>query len=322
MPRKRVKFDEKKPVVFIEPGSDLPVFKYLGGYFTHNSYRLLDYFTSHWFEVARKKWTQEFGGKYPKNFGGKALEKLAVLTPMFNGNGSSSVQLENDLLDLCRSMQDYAIIEEVSDRQMRKHPSLKGISSAELFEIIKKTSKARLKTNYPVRSLKRKGKKTFIGWETWSNLNDTASWSKLFDYRLLDEKKGADGRIIERIYKFGFNTPLGIAMIHNTICGGFWSVNTNLYQVSADAQLLYRYLVITGSRKKNNSAEFIGYRIGWREKQKKRLASRLEALFQELCEAKLITSYVLSSNCQSGYLFSFEIGKRNGSKNENKGAGK
>ncbi|WP_319405754.1 hypothetical protein [uncultured Desulfosarcina sp.] len=36
--------------------------------------------------------------------------------------------------------------------------------------------------------------------------------------------KGVDGRILERIYKFGFKNPLGLAMIHNTICGGFWSI--------------------------------------------------------------------------------------------------
>ena len=35
--------------------------------------------------------------------------------------------------------------------------------------------------------------------------------------------------------------------------GGTWSVNPELYALSGDAQLLYRFLVITGSKQKNQS---------------------------------------------------------------------
>jgi len=35
--------------------------------------------------------------------------------------------------------------------------------------------------------------------------------------------------------------------------GGTWSVNPELYALSGDAQLLYRFLVIAGSKQKNQS---------------------------------------------------------------------
>ena len=52
--RKRIKYDPETPVEFTEFESTVPAFKCLGGYFSHNTYRLLDYFTSHWFEIASR----------------------------------------------------------------------------------------------------------------------------------------------------------------------------------------------------------------------------------------------------------------------------
>ena len=64
MPRKRIKFDPDVTVEFTEFGSGNPVFKCRGGYFTHKSYRLMDYFVSHWFEVVCQNWTTKIGGQY------------------------------------------------------------------------------------------------------------------------------------------------------------------------------------------------------------------------------------------------------------------
>ena len=207
-------------------------------------------------------------------------------------------------------MADYAIIDSISDRQLRKHPSLHGITSAGLFEIIDKTSKVQLKMNCPVRMIQSKGRRKFLGWDNWTNLKESASWTKIFDYRLLEEIKGSDGRVTERIYKFGFNTPLGVAMIHNAICGGTWAINPNLYQVSGDAQLLYRYLVITGARGKNHRVDYIGHRLGWREKQINRLTVSIESLFSELLEAGLIVGFEKSTGSRGSCLFSYEIRKK------------
>ena len=101
--------------------------------------------------------------------------------------------------------------------------------------------------------------------------------------------------------------PLGVAMIHNTICGGSWSVNPALYQLSSDAQLLYRYLIITGSRRKNNTAEFLAHRLAWREKQKARIIQRLKNLFEEMLKAGLIQNYEAIESRQYGCLFSHQL---------------
>ena len=309
-PRKRVKYDPDETVEFSEFGSGIPAFKYLGGYFTHHSYNLLDYFVSHWFETVRRNWTAKFGSHYPDNFSNDCLAKLTDLSPILNMAGNGSLNLEHDLLGLCRSMGDYVVIDSLSDRTMRSHPSLKGISSGALNEIIEKTSQARLKLNYHIRSIKTEKKRQFLGYTPWSNLGDDHQWSRIFDYRLLNEVKGADGRILERIYKFGFKNPLGVAMIHNTICNGHWSINPALYDLSADAQLLYRYLVITGSRSKNNTYEFLAHRLAWREKQKSRIIQRLKALFEEMFTAGLIQSFDAIESRQHGCLFSLQVSKQ------------
>jgi hypothetical protein len=197
---------------------------------------------------------------------------------------------------------------------MRSHASLKGISSAALKDIIEKTAHARLKTSYSIRTIKADKKRKILGYSTWSNLSDSNDWSKIFDYRIVDEVTGTDGRILERVYKFSFKSSLGVAMIHNTICGGSWSINPALYQVSADAQLLYRYLVITGGRRKNNTAEYLAHRLGWREKQMSRIIPRLKILFEEICAAGLIKSYEASESHRYGCLFSYALPARRGRK--------
>jgi hypothetical protein len=321
IPRKRIKYDTETPVEFTEFESTVPAFKCLGGYFSHNTYRLIDYFTSHWFEITSRRWTEEFGGNIPRTFAGYDLDRLKTLSPLFGNCSVDGIDLTSDFFGLVRGYGDYLAIDSVSDRQLRKHPSLHGITSAGLFEIIDRTSKAKLKTNYPVRMIQSRGRRKFIGWDNWTNLKDSAPWSKLFNYRLLEEIKGSDGRVMERVYKFIFNTPLGIALIHNAICGGTWSINPNLYQVSGDAQLLYRYLVITGARVKNHRVEFIGHRLGWREKQVTRLTARTNSLFSELLEAGLIVGFEKSTGSRGSCLFSYEIKKkkRSGKKHGRKG---
>ena len=318
IPRKRIKYDPETPIEFTNFEMDVPAFKCLGGYFTHNTYRLLDYFTSHWFEIASRKWTEEFGGNIPRAFAGNDLERLKTLSPLLSDCSADGVDLTSDLFGLARSYSDYLTIDSISDRQLRKHPSLHGITSAGLFEIIDRTSKAKLKTSNSIRMIKTKGRSKFLGWDNWTNLKETAPWSKLFNNRLLEEIKGADGRVTERIYRFVFNTPLGIAMIHNAICGGSWDINPNLYQVTGDAQLLYRYLVIAGSRGKNHRVEFIGHRLGWREKQATRLTASIEKLFAELFNAGLILGFEKSTGTGGSHLFHYQIRKENNSNNRRK----
>lgn len=307
--RKRIKYDPETPVEFTDFGSTVPSFKCLGGYFSYNTYRLLDYFTSHWFEIASRQWTEEFGGNIPKAFAGHDLDRLKTLSPLFGNCSVDGVDLTSDIFGLVRGYNDYITINAISDSQLRKHPALHGITSAGMFEIVDRTSKARLKTSYPIRMIQSKGRRKFLGWDNWTNLKDSAPWTKLFNYRLLEEIKGADGRITERIYRFGFNTPLGIAMIHNAICGGTWNINPSLYQVSGDAQLLYRYLVITGARRKNNRVEFIGHRLGWREKNVRRLTASIEKLFAELLNAGLIVKFEKSTGSRGSRLFHYQIRK-------------
>jgi hypothetical protein len=306
-PRKRVKFDPDVTIEFAEFGSGVPAFQCCGGYFTHHSYRLLDYFVSHWFEIVRRNWAAKFGSQYPTKFFGDSLKSLTILTPILNMAGNGSLDLEHDFLGLCQSMGDYVVVDELSDRIMRSHPSLKGISSEALKNVIDKTANARLKVNYSVRTVKSIKNRQFLGYSNWSNLGDDRAFTKIFDYRLLKEVKGADGRILERVYKFGFMNPLGLAMIHNTICGGSWSVNPALYQLSSDAQLLYRYLVITGSRSRNNTAEYLAHRLAWRETQKSRIIQRLKVHFEEMLDAGLIESFEAVESDRYGCLFSHQL---------------
>jgi hypothetical protein len=305
VPRKRVAFDEDTLVNFMSFGSDAPVFKCLGGYFTHYTYNLLDFFVSSWFEIFNRKWTEMFGGNFPKKIDDQVIARLSELSPMLQMNHINAVELTDHRIDLYQQLKDYTVIPEISDADMRKYPSLKGISSAKLYEVIEKSSRVKIKTDYPMRVVKENGKRKMLGWISLTNLTDRAPWSKLFEYRLLTEKKALDGRVIERIYKFGFNDLIGLGMIHNTICCGTWSVNPKLYTVSGDAQLLYRYLIIAGSRSKNHRIDYIGHRIGLRENQKSRLSRCIERLFEELKQSRLIRSYACQSYANGNIYYSF-----------------
>ena len=306
VPRKRVTFDEVTPVVVCLFESDWPIFKCEKGYFTHYSYDLLDFFVSYWCEIFNGKWREMFGGNFPKKIDDQVIVRLSELSPILCLNKFDASEFTDHRIDLFQQLNDYTIITAISDVQMRKHPSLNGLSSKKIFEVIDKTAKAKIKTEYPLRVIKEKGKRKILGWESISNISDHLPWSSLFEYRLLEEKTGKDGRVNERIYKFGFNDLIGIAMIHNTICGGTWSVNPKLYSVSGDTQLLYRYLVIAGSRFKNHRIDYIGHRLGYREKQKSRLAKCIGRLFEELKEAKLIRNFECRNNSHGKIYFSFE----------------
>lgn len=309
IPRKRITFDEGAPVKKSLFESDTPIFKCQGGYFTHYTYNLLDFFVSYWFEIFNGKWRIGFGGNFRRKIDDQIIERLSQLSPILRMNQFDASELADQRIELFQQLEAFTIITEISDFEMRKHPSLNKLSSKKLFEVIEKTSKAKIKTEYPVRVVKEKGKRKILGWKTVSNLSDHLPWSSLFEYKLLEEKTGKDGRVNERIYKFGFNDLFGMAMIHNTICGGTWSVNPKLYSVSGDAQLLYRYFVIAGSRSKNHRIDYIGHRLGYREKQKSRLARCIGRIFQEIKEAGLISNFDCQNNCHGKIYFSFEIHK-------------
>jgi len=311
IPRKRVKFDQEKTIEHTLFGLDDIVFKCRGGYFTHKSYCLLDYFVSCWFEIVAKKWSTEFGEKYPKRVNKQHIDKLKKLTPILDYSEEDLFDLKSDLIELVHELKDYVVIEQVSDLKMRQHLSLKGITSRELYHVIDRTSKTQLNTICPVKVVKDSGKQKHFGWFNELNIDNNFGWSRLFQYRLLEEKTAQDGRIIERIYKFGFTEPLGILMIHNTICGGFWDVNPNLYSLSQDAQLIYRYMVIAGSKIRKNRLDFVGHRIGRKEKQPKRLAQSLETVFQELADANLIENVEITSmGLKKCYYCSFNVVKK------------
>ena len=84
--------------------------------------------------------------------------------------GNGSLNLEHDLLGLCQSMVDYVVIDSLSDRVMRSHPSLKGISSEALKNVIDRTADARLKVIYSVRTIKSIKNRQVLGYSNWSNL--------------------------------------------------------------------------------------------------------------------------------------------------------
>jgi hypothetical protein len=305
IPRRRVRFDPGVQVEFSLFGSNDPVFKCLGGYFTHNSYNLFDWFVSYWHDLAVKKWVELFREDYPMAFRKNHLDSLMRFTPILRYKKEDLFEIRDNLPELFHHFQDYARFE-ASDLDMRSHPSLQRLSSRGLYDVIERTSKSKIKTIYPIRILDagRKGKP--FTWFYEMNLKETDSWWQLFSYRVVEEIKGKDGRINERIYRFQFADLLPILMIHNTLCRASWTMNPNLYKLSPDAQLFYRYLVIAGARLKYHRVDFIGHRLGWREKQAKRIASALNPLLKEIEDAGLLSKFT-SSNLDHRYFFSFEV---------------
>ena len=305
IPRKRIKYDPKVPVEFSLFGSNDPVFKCLGGYFTHNSYNLFDWFVSYWHDIAVKKWVELFREDHPSTFKKNHLDSLMKLTPILRYKKDDLFELRNNLPELFHHFQDYTRFE-VSDLDMRSHPSLRRLSSKELHDVIERTSKSQIKTIYPIRILDLSRKEKPFTWFYEMNLKETAPWWQLFSYRLVDEIKGKDGRINERIYRFQFADLLPILMIHNTLCRAFWIVNPNLYKLSADAQLLYRYMVIAGARLKYHRVDFIAHRIAWKEKQVRRIASALKPILKKLEDSGLVYK-ITPSNLDHKYLCTFEV---------------
>jgi hypothetical protein len=267
--------------------------------------------------MISEKMARTNGYQNSKNLTAANIEIIASMNPLLRKGEEYLVNLEKNQFEVSRHFRDYSVIDRIGDSEMRKHPSLAQLSSNALNEVIVRTAGAKIKTIYPVRVLRVKGKQRYFGWVNLSNLADSADWSGLLAYRMIEERKGADGRVNERFYRFGFNSLLGLAMIHNTFCGGSWSVNPKLYEVSGDAQLLYRYVVISGSRMKNNRTDYIGQRIGLKERQKRRLAGMVESLLIELQAAELIENVKVFLNGKRNYLCSFGIAKSKGSTPEN-----
>jgi hypothetical protein len=307
IPRKRLKFNPEIPIEFPLFGSSEPVFKCLGGYFTHNSYNLLDWFVSRWDEIVGKLWLQRFREDRPSALK-QRVKNLSILTPILNWEKEDLFKLQNNLPELFQHFHEFAIIPQLSDLEMRKHPALERLSSKELNEVIERTSRTKIKTIYPLRIFDSPKRKNF-GWFYQMNLKDSDPWSHLFEYRLLEERKSKTDKVIERVYKFGFTGLFSLLMIHNSVCGASWNMNPKFYKLSGDAQLLYRYLVIAGSRNRVNRLDYIGHRLGWREKQKKRLLTALEPILQELVDAGLVGGFKMIIRKGGKYFCSLEMGK-------------
>lgn len=288
--RKRVKYDPKIPVEFPLFGSNGPVFKCLGGYFSHNSYNLFDFFVSYWHELAVRKWLELFREDHPLVFKKNHLENLIRFTPILRYEKEDLIKIRGRLPELFFHFQDYCQFE-VSDLNMRSHPSLQRLSSKALYEVIKRTSNSKIKTIYPIRTLNANKRDGLFTWFYEMNLKENDPWSSFFSYEVIEEIKGKDGRVNERVYRFRFPNPLPILMIHNTICGAFWIMNPRVYELSPDAQLVYRYVIVAGSRLKYHRVDFIGHRLGWKEKQIKRLTAALGRILKELQESGLIDQF-------------------------------
>lgn len=201
IPRKRVKFNPDVPADFTLFNSSEPVFKCLGGYFTHNSYNLMDWFVTRWDEIAGKLWLQKFRQDRPTALKSE-IDQLKEFTPILGYKEKDLLGLKKNLTELFQHFHDYAIIPRVSDLEIRKQPALGRLSSRELNEVIERTSRTKIKTIYPLRIFDFPKRKNF-GWFYEVNLKDSDPWSHLFEYRLLEEKKSKTGKVIERVYKFG-----------------------------------------------------------------------------------------------------------------------
>jgi hypothetical protein len=310
MPRKRVKFNPEKPVEFTLFECIDPVFKCLGGYFTHNTYNFLDWIVSYWNEMAARDWIQRFRQDRPGALN-KQLENLPKIAPVLGYGKDDLLKLKNNLPELQQPFRNYVILPRISDLEMRKHPALERLSSRDLHEVIERSSKAKIKTIYPVRVLDGAKRDPRFTYFYEMNLKDSDPWGHLFEYRLLEERRSKAEKVIERVYKFGFTGLISALMIHNTICGASWNMNPVFYGLSADAQLFYRYLVVAGSRNKVNRVDYIGHRLGWKESQKKRLAGRVEKILKEIQGRGLIENAAFNSGRKGIYLCSFNIrGKR------------
>ena len=308
LPRKRLKFDPDRPVEFTLFERSEPVFKCLGGYFTHHTYNFLDWAVSLWEEKAERDWIQRFKQDRPNSLK-RQLENLSQIAPILDYEKEDLFQLPNNLPELLNYFREYVVLPRVSDLEMLKHPALAMLSSKELYKVIDKSSRIKIKTIYPVRILDKNRRNARFTYFYEMNLEDNDPWSHLFTYRLLEERRSKTGKVIERWYKFGFTGLISVLMIHNTICGAFWKMNPVFYSLSSDAQLFYRYLVIAGSRNKVNRVDYIGHRLGWKENQKTRLVKRVERILNELQEKGLIQKGILQSDKKRNWSCSFEIGK-------------
>lgn len=82
VPRKRVSFDKSKALIQPLFESDSPIFKCLGGYFTHHTYNLLDFFVSRWLEIFNGKWRVMYGSNFSNKIGDQTIERLSEISPI------------------------------------------------------------------------------------------------------------------------------------------------------------------------------------------------------------------------------------------------
>ena len=104
VPRKRVTFDEDSPVDYRSFGSKVPVFKCLGGYFTHHTYNLVDFFVSYWFEIFNRRWMEVFGGNFPKKIDDQLIQRPLELSPILRMNQFDTAELTDYRIDLFQQL--------------------------------------------------------------------------------------------------------------------------------------------------------------------------------------------------------------------------
>ena len=110
------------------------------------------------------------------------------MTPILKYSDQELFKIKDNLIEVVKYFEDYIIFEKISDREMRRHPSLQRLSSKELYNVIERTSQAKIKTHYPLRVLKGSKYKSHFGWFNLLNA-DNCPWSHIFKYRLLSEER-------------------------------------------------------------------------------------------------------------------------------------
>jgi hypothetical protein len=168
-----------------------------------------------------------------------------------------------------------------TDFYLKKQLSfLKRHSSEEIYMMIKETSEAKMRMNYPVRY--------YDGNKYWNfpfhNYNDNSSCSFFTLLNVSNSSVSKDGRILDRKYEITFNTFLGYFFVQNCISCYTDLVPDKFYLMSDYAQLFYRHLILPyyGTVKNPISVEEIRKRLVFKTPDTYMVRKTIQRILEEL----------------------------------------
>jgi hypothetical protein len=175
-----------------------------------------------------------------------------------------------------------------------------NITNSVIFNIIDKLSKCKFNLCFDYRLYKLIDNKPKVYYLSKSNIDEEPM--HLFEYEVVDQVKGKNDKIYERLYKISFNNWLGIEFLDNIKSVNIDWIPSDYYNLSAYPQMFYRFFILTEGSKgrklhlKNISFLNIKEKLGLVTENKSYISNFVKSILDILVLKKIVKKYELKYN--------------------------